>query len=540
MRRLDCFLLLLPLLAASAPSQTFTEVGQQVIGSFNVDARSVSFADIDNDGDPDMLFQGNGPAANRDAARQLLRNNMVEDGVLTFTNITTQGGISTPLSTGWSAAWADYNGDGFVDVFLGQSNNINSLDPRGALFRNNGNLNFTNVSASTVNDPGFHQSVAFADLNNDGLLDLVLAMEGPEMHEVYLQQADGTFIQSGDALGLHVPHGTKAYGMAIADADGDGDLDIYISTCQGGGNIRNNFFENQLIPAGTLFFVDIADQNGTQIMDNTYSAEFVDFDNDGWLDLFVIGADQFPSKIFRNNADGTYTDVDTITGRPLIDNTGGDLNGGRAVDYDNDGDLDLFFHDHARISSTAGGLRLSNVARLLYRNDGNWRFTNVTEAEGLLEVNRGSYDSALADVDLDGDLDLLATTDGNSRERLYLSNASTNGNNWFHLTLRQPAPNTRAIGTQVYATIHAGTPNERTLRRDRSSDAGAFHQSDLPVHFGLGDASRIDVLRIVWPINGAGLDDGVQEDVYYNVDVNSHTTIVRKSSALPRHGWMIF
>jgi hypothetical protein len=502
-------------------SQTFSEVGSTLLGTANFDSRSCSFADIDNDGDPDLLFQGGGPSSNRDAARQLFRNEFIPSGTPTFTNITALGGISTPDSTGWSAGWADVDGDGFVDVYLGQTNVTTGLDPRGDHFRNMGDGTFENISTQTINDPGFVQNVAWGDVNNDGLLDLILGMEGPEMHELYLHQPDGTFLQAGASAGLHVPHGTKAYGMAVGDPDKDGDMDIYMSTCQGGGNIRNNFFENRFIPDGQIFFEDRADTNGTQYLNNTYHAEFIDFDNDGWLDLFVIGADQRGSKIFRNNTDGTYTDVDSILGRQLLSNNGGDLNGGKALDYDNDGDLDLFFHDHLR-ATTSGGTTASNVARLLYRNDGNWNFTDVTEAEGLLEVNRGSYDSAFADIDLDGDMDLVATTDSGTRERVYLSNASTNGNNWLQIHLRAPGTkNTRAIGAFVEITLHEGTEEEVTLRRECNTNAGTFNQSDLPIHFGLGNASLANTLRITWP-------DSTQH-VYTNVTPNQVLTYTKTS-----------
>jgi len=492
-----------------ASAQTFTEVGLTVLGNVNFDSRSCSFADIDNDGDPDLLFQGGGPSANRDAARQLFRNEFVPSGTLSFTNITAASNITTPDSTGWSAGWADVDGDGLVDLYLGQTNVTTGLDPRGDHFRNLGNGVFENVSASTINDPGFVQNVAWGDVNNDGRLDLMLGMEGPEMHELYLHQEDGSFLQSGAAAGLHVPHGTKAYGMAVADPDKDGDLDIYMSTCQGGGNIRNNFFENRFIPDGQIFFEDKADTNGTQYLDNTYHAEFVDFDNDGWLDLFVIGADQRGSKIFRNNTDGSYTDMDSILGRPLISNTGGDLNGGKALDYDNDGDLDLFFHDHLR-ATTSGGTTASNVARLLYRNDGDWNFVDVTADEGLLEVNRGSYDSSFADLDLDGDLDLVATTDSGTRERVYLSNASENGNGSLLVHLRAPGTmNTRAIGAFVEVTLNAGTAQQVTLRRECNTNAGTFNQSDVPIHFGLGSATAVDSLRVSWPDGTTTVDTDV-------------------------------
>ena len=155
----------------------------------------------------------------------------------------------------------------------------------GDVLRNNG-ASFSNESAATnLDDPGFHQNVGWADIDNDLDLDLVIGMEGPEKHEIYLQGPASQFTPVGAAVGIQVDFGTKAYGTAIGDTDGDGDLDIYISTCRSGGNIRNNFFKNMLVETGSLGFVDIADSNGTQFMDNSYGTEFLDFDNDGDLDL---------------------------------------------------------------------------------------------------------------------------------------------------------------------------------------------------------------------------------------------------------------
>ncbi len=330
-------------------------------------------------------------------AQQLFRNNLIGGGTLTFTNITSTLPTSG-LGPSWSAAWGDYDGDGRIDVFVGQSN----LGGSGDVFHNNGAAGFTNASVATgLNDPGFHQNVAWADIDHDRDLDLLIGMEGPEKHEIYLQGPAGHFTPVGAAVGFQQDFGTKGYGMAIGDTDGDGDLDVYISTCIGSNNLRNNFYENQLAETGSLSFVDIADTNGTQNLKNSYGAEFHDFDDDGDLDLFLVGADQQPTKIFRNDGGNQFTDVDTITGHALLANVGGDLDGARAVDYDNDGDLDLFFHDHF-------AQRGSNVARLLYRNDGDWQFTNVTAAEGLNSTNEGAFDSTWGDVDRDGDQDLIA------------------------------------------------------------------------------------------------------------------------------------
>jgi hypothetical protein len=264
--------------------------------------------------------------------------------------------------------------------------------------------------------------LADIDIDNDRDLDLIMAMEGPEKHEIYLQGPGGSFTPVGAAVGFQEDFGTKAYGMAIGDTDGDGDLDIYISTCHGTGTIRNNFYQNMLVETGSLGFVDLlagTDDNGTQFMQNSYGSDFLDFDDDGDLDLYMTGADGEASKIFRNDGSNQFTDVDTITGHALLSDTSGDLNGARAVDYDNDGDLDLFFHDHKVLSG-------NDNARKLYRNDGNWEFTDVTAAEGLYATNEGSYDSAWADIDMDGDQDLIATTDDDFDERVFVSNATNN------------------------------------------------------------------------------------------------------------------
>ncbi|MCA9241409.1 MAG: CRTAC1 family protein, partial [Planctomycetales bacterium] len=472
---------LLQLVASLSAAQTFTNQAAFVLGGVNLDARSASFADIDNDGDPDLMFQGGV------GAQQLFRNNIVGLGTPDFTNISST--LASGLGPSWSAAWGDYDGDGLVDVFVGQSN----IGTTGDVLKNNGPAGFSNASvAVNLDDPGFHQNLVWCDIDNDRDLDLLIGMEGPEKHEIYLQNPNGSFTPVGAQVGFQAPDGIHGYGMAVGDVDGDGDQDVYISTCEPDNNIRNNFYKNMLVETGTLSFVDVADSNGTQFLTNSYATEFHDFDNDGHLDLFMVGADGEPSKIWRNDGAGNFTDIDTITGHLLLADTAGDLNGGRVIDYDNDGDLDLFFHDH---KPSPG----HNDARKLYRNDGNWEFTDVTAAEGLAASNEGGYDSAWADIDLDGDLDLIATTDSSRQERAFISNASTNGNHWLYVELEGPQDNTTGIGASLYATLDEGEPEELTLRRDANTNAGAFNQNDLPVHFGLGATTVVDQLRVVWP-----------------------------------------
>ena len=219
-------------------------------------------------------------------------------------------------------------------------------------------------------------------------------------------------------------------------------------------------------------------------MKNSYGAEFVDFDDDGDLDLFMVGADRQPTKIFRNNGGNMFTDVDTLTGHPLLSDVGGDLNGGRAVDYDNDGDLDLFFHDHLRPDS-------SDQARKLYRNDGNWQFTDVTAAEGIAVGQRRRLRQRLGrhrPRRRSGPDRPVHGTSARSRTRLPQR----------RLDQRQPLalrPARRPDRQHHRHRRRRSTPrsttarrSERTLRREANTNAGTFNQSDLPVHFGLGAA----------------------------------------------------
>jgi ASPIC and UnbV/FG-GAP-like repeat len=491
---------------ASSARATFTEQGATVLGGLNVSGRSVSMADIDNDGDLDLFFQGAGTSS-----QKLMRNNIIGTGAFTFTDITSTM-IPAGLSESWSAAWGDYDGDGLIDVFVGQANAGSNT---GDLLKNNGAAGFSNVSVATgLNDPGFHQNVAWADFDHDRDLDLIIGMEGPdEKHQMYLQGPASQFTPVGAAVGIQVPVGTKAYGMAIGDTDGDGDLDIFLSTCRGDNNIRKNFFQNMLAETGTLGFVDIADDNGTQTYKNGYGAEFVDFDDDGDLDLYMAGADAQPTKIWRNDGGNMFIDVDTITGHPLLSDPAGDLDGARAVDYDNDGDLDLYFHNNA-----AG-----TQARKLYRNDGDWKFTDVTVAAGVAGGIEGGYDSAWGDIDLDGDQDLIVPNNMGSiaapiPEHAFINDASTNGNHWLYLRLHGPADNTTGLGASLYATIDEGTLDERTIRREANTNAGTFNQSDLPVHFGLGGAELIDQLRVVWPDGTVQFLQDVAVDQYLTID----------------------
>ncbi len=490
-----------------SPAQTFEERGAEILGNIgNEFARSGSFADYDNDGDPDLFIQGSVQA------QRLLRNNTIGSGSATFTDVTVEVGLDNLDQQGWSSAWADYDADGDVDLFLGQEHSGNG-DTRGDLFRNmlmEGGTGFTNFSAPTgLDDPDWHDNLAWVDIDQDGDLDLLVLMELAP-HELYEQFAPGQFRSIGEQTGFSDPT-SHGYGLAIGDYDGDRDLDIYISTCLIGNRIPNTFFENQLSDTGVLQFLDVTDRTGTQFLPNSYGSQFADFDDDGDLDLYLIGAQGNPNQLFRNEGDGTFAEVNDIVRDVVLyqPSTTSSI-GGQAADYDNDGDLDLLFQDQE-----------GPIGRMLYRNDGNWRFTHAATPEGLRTGDDGGYDSAFVDYDLDGDLDLFASTDAGLPQRFFVSNASTNGNGWLYLRLKGTEKNPSGIGAQVYATIQQGTPQERTLRRDTFLMVGTFHQDDLPVHIGLGAAQVVDKLRIVWPNGVTQVLTNVSAGQYLEVTIPS-------------------
>jgi hypothetical protein len=534
------------LLCVPRPARAvFTEQGATWLNGFNITGRSASLADIDNDGDLDLLFQASGTTS-----QTLFRNNTINVGGTpsnTFTNVTSTMWVTSPVSSQWSAAWGDYDGDGKVDVLIGEDNAGVS---RGRLMRNTGS-GFVDVSASTgLNYSGFAQNVAWADMNNDHLLDMVIGMESGQVNQIYLQDASHHFTAVAPANGISSTVSGRSYGMAIGDADGDGDLDIFISPCLGdsGAATPKAFYKNNLVESGaakTLSFTDVAGSNGTQNVSKGYGAEFVDFDNDGKLDLYVTGANGTATKIYKNMGNGQFVDVDTITGHPLLSDTGTDLNGAKAIDYNNDGKLDLFFHDN--LSGT------SSVK--LYRNDSHidptthqfiWQFTDVTAAEGITNTGAGGYDGTWGDIDLDGDLDLInpnnSTLSGVATpERVYINNASTNGNHWLYVKLHGPSWDTTGIGAALYATLNAGTPDQVTLRRDANTNAGTFNQSDVPVHFGLGTASFVNNLFIRWSdgtAQGVGLVLGDQylSVTYFPGDYNGDNIVDTRDYIVWKNG----
>ena len=443
-RSLRCLTGLVLLQVATANSQvTFLDKSAELGFTGTAGRWAVAWADYNNDGYAD-LYDG-----------YTWKNNEGKG----FTKL-----AHPHRSTG---IFADYDNDGYLDLFISDSQA--SL----ALYRNmSGTGEFTKQKLPTM-PMDTSMCLAWADLNGDGYVDLYVGGGNPgaQTDAVYMSH-DGNFFTVK-------PFGGNLYtrGVNACDYDEDHDMDVLAS--------RYWFQANQLWQndgAGNL--TDVGGAAGVHGAGHTISAAFADMDNDGHFDLFACNFNHHDNRrsedaiLYKNmGPEGSWQFDRKFTFG------GGDWQESYAscalADYDNDGDVDIF------ITTVYGG----NHARL-YRNDGNWTFTNVTAAQGLGGIGSSmNYQAAWGDYDNDGDMDLV--TDG----RLFQNQG--NANHWLRVRLvgNGRGVNHAAIGAQVRIVV----PDLGTLVRQVESGTGQGNQNDLTLHFGLGShASPVD-LEISWP-----------------------------------------
>jgi hypothetical protein len=498
----------------------------------------VALFDYDNDGWLD-IFLVNGTTT--DGARQpksfLFRNN--RDG--TFTDVTTKAGLT---HSGWGQACCvgDFDNDGYDDLFV-------SYWGRNVLYRNNGDGTFTDIStkAGLAGGNRWGAGCCFLDFDRDGYLDLFVANYvqfdpahipapgsslycryneigvpcGPQglvggTNALYRNRGDGTFEDISEKSGIGNPRGFPApafiakdwrpvgsYGMgaASADFDNDGWPDIYVA-CDTAPSLlyRNNHdgtFSEIAVPAGSAF-----DENGVAL--SGMGVAVGDFDNDGSLDIVRTNFTDQVTTVYRNNSDGTFTDVSLRTG--LGANTRYLGFGVGLIDYDNDGWKDLFIangHVYSQLATHNLHVRYQQPA-LLYRNEGGSRFEDVSDRVGPdLRRPRVGRGCAFGDLDNDGDIDVVINVlDGSP---VVLRNDRRNQNGWLIVKCVGTKSNRSAIGARV--SISAGG---RTQIGEVMSGGSYYSHNDLRLHFGLASAKIVDTLTVTWPSGMVDRLEGVQ------------------------------
>ena len=489
-----------------------------------------AFLDYDNDGWMDIYVVNSGacdfyqpPTPLRNA---LYRNN--RDG--TFTDVTLKAGVPGN-AYGMGVAVGDYDRDGLPDLYITQY-------PNSILYHNNGDGTFTDVTAKAgVAAPGWSTSAVWFDYDNDGRLDLFVCrfvdfaksknifcgygssnrrwyckpnVYTPAPCRLYHNNGDGTFADVSKESGIGKSL-AKAWGVVAADINNDGWMDLFV----GNDTVPNFLFANR----GKGRFEEIGGLAGIGygsfgLARSGMGVDAADYDQDGWVDLFVTNVDHESFSLYHNRKDESFTDAAPATG---IASTTSLFSGWglKFFDYDNDGNLDLILaNGHP---DTVVEQRMQDVTyrepMLLFRNDGT-HFKNASAESGpIFSRNIAGRGLAIGDFDNDGSVDVLVTV--NDGAPLLLHNLSGRKNHWLGVRLVGRTANVDAIGARL--TYQAGD-----LRRHVFKVGGGSYLSshDPRVVLGLGQHAKIDWVEIRWP-NPSG-----RTERFTDLPIDCYITIV--------------
>lgn len=444
----------------------------------------VAAGDYDRDGWVDLYFtQG-------DIGKNLLYRNL-GDG--TFEEVADIAGVAVAaplnvfeddnLAQNSGATFADYDGDGWLDLLVMGINDSNQP----ILFRNNRDGTFSDVTIQSKIPKMFQSmSASFADYDKDGDLDFNIThwTNNGQQKRLFRQNSDNSFTDVSEAAGLESVI-INGFTGNFADIDNDGWLDLLIAA---------DFGTSQVFINNTDGTFSVA--TGPEITDDLgMGAAVGDYDNDGDLDWFVTSVydytNDFPevdgNRFYRNDGDGTFTDI-TSKARTR---DGGWGWGTCFADFNNDGHLDLFqTNGWTGINNSDFSIYLEDKA-LLYVNLQDGSFSNQAELRKVDDADQGRG-VVCFDYDRDGDIDILVANN-RGRPRLY-ENRGLFGQHWLNVRLEGEEKNTEAIGARVYLTAN-GITQMRELR------AGNNFMSQNPViaHFGLGPSDIAEEIRVVWP-----------------------------------------
>ncbi len=427
-----------------------------------------SFIDLDGDGDPDIVSTGRSGG---------LLGIYENDGTGYF--IDRSATASTILlPKGGGVVGADYDADGDMDLFITQ---VLAAD---AMLRNDGNFVFTDVTATAgvAGELGAGDGATWGDYDGDGWLDLFVSNRTgsrfPDFsiskvpNRLYRNQGDGTFVDVAPALGVD-GGGSPTLTAAFVDFDLDGDADHYVGNDKGTGCVQftNKLYENV---GGT--FVDITVASNTESCTDTMGIGIGDFDGNGWPDLYCTNTPPAPGHaLMLNNGDKTFDWVAAEVGV-----TGNQLGWGCLFfDHDNDGDLALYV-THS-----------NNAANHMYDWSESWPVPEIGAQMGVDNIGR-SYNVSAADIDADGDIDLLVQ-DLFGPLLLYINNEGSR-RHWVRFRVVGENPNHDAIGSVVRCFVQGEMQVSEVLAGGNNYRT----QNELVQHFGLDGSCMVDSVGVQW------------------------------------------
>jgi enediyne biosynthesis protein E4 len=472
-----------------------------------------AFLDYDNDGWMDIYFVNSGPCDFFTPARPLrnalYRNN--RDG--TFTDVTEKAGVPGG-GYGMGVAAGDYNGDGFPDLYVTQYG-------RSILYRNNGDGTFTDVTEKAgVAAPGWASSAVWFDYDNDGRLDLFVcrfvdfdkskhhhcgapnlpAIAGlneycyPKVYTpmpswLFHNNGDGTFIDVSQKMGITENPG-KSWGAVATDINNDGWLDLFVANDTVANflfiNRQGRRFEEIGFTSGVGFGEGGKARSGMGV-------DSADFNQDGWMDLFVTNLNHEFYAFYLNRHDETFDD---IAGSSGVANATRLMSGWglKFFDYDNDGNLDLLIangHPDDLIEKIYDNVTYREQL-LLFHNSGA-KLTNVSRESGpVFSRAMSGRGLALGDFDNDGAVDVLISN--NDAAPVLLKNNASKRNHWLGLNLTGKTCNRDAVGARI--AWQAGDLKRNTMK----VGGGSYLSSHDPrIVLGIGERSKMDWIEVKWP-----------------------------------------